>query len=65
MAKVDNLKVSIEATAHNAIKETCQKLMDQFGIQIKRADIEWIDVSTTSEPAAIVRMVDLETTKSY
>ena len=65
MSKAENLKVSIEAAAHNAMQETCQKLMDQFGIQIKRADIEWIDVGTTSEPAAIIRTVDLETTKTY
>lgn len=62
MANLDmNLNVSVEAALHRGIQELVQRASNEFGVQITRASIDWIDISDVHGPRFMVRSVELDT----
>ena len=61
MADAQEITVAIEKAVHNAMSEVAQAIYDQHGIKILDAQIEWIDVSSTSEDKALIQHITLRT----
>lgn len=59
-----NATVSVEASIHAAVKNFAQQMHNEFGVQIKSAHIDWLDISRSDKPMALVTGVRLDTQTS-
>lgn len=59
------LTVSVEAALRLQIREVLQRASSEFGVQITRASIDWIDISDVRGPRFLVRSVKLDTMTQF
>lgn len=60
-----NIEISLEAVAHDAIKETVQGIYDQTGIRVDEIKLSWIDESIPGSPHVKLAGIELRTTKRH
>jgi len=59
-----NVKVSVEASIHAAVKNFAQQMHNEFGVQIMSAHVDWLYISGVDKPMALVTGVRLDTQTS-
>ena len=63
MAAADNIRVSVEAAIHTALRRCAEQIRDEFGIHLNSAHFEWVDTSTILSPRQELGVVRIETTQ--
>lgn len=49
MASMDDTKVVVEQSLHDALKEVAQRVFDEFAIKIESVSFSWRDEGTLAE----------------
>lgn len=57
-----SVTVAIERAVHDGLRELIQALELAHGIRVNSVNVEWIDVSSLSEPRFVVRDMAITTT---
>ena len=62
MPKVEDITVgiSVEECLHKALKETLNKVCEDYGIKVESISAEWIDLSTSDENRAEIKSMTIE-----
>lgn len=54
------IKVSVEAVAHNAFKSAAEILYKDYGLLVHRVSISWMDLSTPREIAVMADKIEVD-----
>ncbi len=66
MAEVPTITVSVEAAIHQALRDSLQKIYDEHGVLVRRAHIDWVDMTCHGTgPRHVVERVELDTSKAF
>ena len=55
------MTVELEIGIRKELHEFLQRVADQYGIAIKRIDVDWIDISPVNETKYLLGLVDIHT----
>jgi len=57
-----NIKVGVESVIHDVLRDSIQKINDDYGIRVTGLRVEWLNLSSVERADFSVKHLHLETT---